>query len=172
MSKNVEGQYLVDTQASPVIIQVIGRASYLNCRPLADFFERMLAQNKLQFGIHLGACTSMDSTFMGIITSLAMRLAQKYTGGTIRLYHLSERNLELIHNMGLDRILIIETGDIPPKNNPSAESPLLPHQWEAANPELVLKAHQALVALHEANQRKFEDLLTFLQREVDSISKS
>ncbi len=170
MSKNLEGQYLVDTEASPVIIKVIGRASYLNCRPLSEFFERMLAQNKLEFGIHLGACTSMDSTFMGIITSLAMRLAQKQTSGSIHLYHLSERNLELIHNMGLDRILMIEKGEIPPKTTPPTESPLLLHQWEAANPELVLKAHEALVAIQEANKRKFEDLLVFLQREVENTA--
>ncbi len=170
MSKNLEGQYLVDTEASPVIIKVVGRASYLNCRPLVDFFERMLAQNKLQFGIHLGECTSMDSTFMGIITSLAMRLAQKPTSGSIHLYHLSERNLELIHNMGLDRILMIEQGELPLKTTTAVESPLLLHRWEAANPELVLKAHQALVAIQGANKRKFEDLLTFLKQEVENTS--
>lgn len=170
MSKNLEGQYLVDAGTTPVIVKVVGRANYLNCRPLADFFEKMLAQNKLEFSLHLGACTSMDSTFLGIITSLAIRLAQKHKGGFIRLYQLSERNLELVHNMGLDRILSVEIGDLPQHNSLSTEQALPLRPWEAAHPELILKAHQALVAIHEANKHQFQDLLTFLQREIDHPS--
>lgn len=167
MSKNLDGKYLVDAESDPLIIKVIGRASYLNCRPLADFFEKALAQKKHNFGIDLGECTSMDSTFIGIITSLAMRLVQHNALESVRLYHVSERNLELIHNMGLDRIFTIEKGDLPPRSAFEDEKPLLSHKWEAANPELVLKAHQALVAANEANKRKFEDLMTLLERELE-----
>lgn len=167
MATHFDGKYLVDADSDPVIIKVIGRASYLNCRPLADFFEKTLSQKNYNFAIDLEECSSMDSTFIGIVTSLAIRLVQRKAPEAIQLYHVSERNLELIHNMGLDRIFAIQTGNLPPRHPQPVVIPELSHKWEASSPELVLKAHQALVAANEANKRHFEDLITLLQRDLE-----
>lgn len=162
--------FYVDVQSDPVVIKIVGRANYLNSLSLDAFFNKMLDSGALHFALDFGECLSMDSTFLGLITGMAMRLSEKNANGNITLYRLSERNLELIRNMGLHRIFNVQTGDIAIKY-PSTLQELRTQPLERDSMSgLVRKAHRSLVALDSSNQKIFEDVLYFLKEDESGHS--
>ena len=83
------------------------------------------------------------------------------------LCRVGERNLELIKNLGLHRLLIVDDGatasDVPARGTALAPQAKMN---ELENARLVLAAHENLVAADEANRTKFQDVLAFLKSRV------
>ena len=63
--------FLVDAYADPVLIRIEGRASFVNSGSLKDFFAEMIRQGKRRFVVDFQHCTSMDSTFLGVLAGAA-----------------------------------------------------------------------------------------------------
>ncbi len=165
MSEPAKPVYLVDTAADPVVVRVEGRACFQNSAGLRDFFATMLAHDQRSFVLHLGQCTGMDSTFLGVLAGAALELRRLVPAGSFVVRGAGPRNLELLQNLGLHRLLTVEAGDSPAGNC----SPLgsTAGKDELANARLALEAHQNLVACDAANRARFEDVLTFLQKRVE-----
>ena len=60
--------------------------------------------------IDLGDCPAMDSTFMGTLAGLAMRLSRT-EGGQIQLNGVCERNRQSLQDLGLEGLLEIDPVD-------------------------------------------------------------
>jgi anti-anti-sigma factor len=163
--------FLVDASCDPVMIRVEGRASFQNSASLRDFMSEMRRQGRARFVMDFKACTSMDSTFLGVLAGAALDL-RKAGGGSLVLCRVGERNLELIQNLGLHRLLTVDAGACGPcAENAAAAAPvaLAPQGKlnELENARLVLAAHENLVAADEANRAKFQDVLSFLKGRVE-----
>jgi anti-sigma B factor antagonist len=157
--------YLVDAASDPVVVQVVGRASFQNSACLRDFFNAMLAHGKRRFVLDLAACTGMDSTFLGVLAGAVLELRRFATPGSFVVRGAGQRNLELLQNLGLHRLLTVESGDGPSGDcAPLTSAP--PHD-ELTNARLALEAHQHLVTCDAANRARFEDVLTFLKKRVE-----
>ena len=85
--------YLVDAYSDPVVIRLDGRASFLNSACLRDFVSQMLKSGKTRFAIDFLRCTSMDSTFLGVLAGAALELRRLTPPGTLTLARVGERNL-------------------------------------------------------------------------------
>ena len=59
---------------STVWVRVSGRGSFQNSSPLKDFAKEMLSRGYKTFVIDLGECPVMDSTFMGTLAGIALKL--------------------------------------------------------------------------------------------------
>ena len=46
-------------------------ASFLNCAPLRSFFEECIVVGRRNYVVDFQECSSMDSTFLGILVGLA-----------------------------------------------------------------------------------------------------
>jgi anti-sigma B factor antagonist len=163
--------YLVDIQCDPVAIRIDGRASFQNCASLADFFKAMRAQRRMRFVVDFAKCTSMDSTFLGVLAGVALDIRKAGGGvGQLVLARVGPRNLELIRNLGLHRLLTIDTGEAlaasGATNSTGTALPISAALDELANARIVLAAHENLVAADETNQVKFQDVLAFLKDRV------
>ncbi len=160
--------YLVDAACDPVVIRIEGRASFQNSASLQQFLAEMRRQGRTRFVMDFQACTSMDSTFLGVLAGAALEL-RKAAGdsGSLVLCRVGERNLELIKNLGLHRLLIVDDGSNEPQLRPVG-SALAPQAKmnELENARLVLAAHENLVAADEANRAKFQAVLAFLKGRV------
>ncbi len=160
--------FLVDAYSDPVVILINGRASYLNCAPVGQFLEHMAASGKVHFVVDFARCTGMDSTFLGILAGCALSVESKQ--GSVTLCRLNERNLELVRNVGLHRILTVEadpaalTFDGHAEKNPKPLGTL--DKQEIANARLILKAHENLVAADAGNLTKFQDVITALKSKL------
>ena len=155
--------YLVDAYSDPVAVRLEGRACQANSSCLQDFLTQMLAQGKTRFVIDFERCTSVDSTFLGVVAGVALELRRKDPRGSLVLCRLGRRNLEVVQNLGLQRILTIDAGD-PPAASGDGSTPLAcaPAASDVENARRVLAAHENLVAADASNQGRFQDVLEFL----------
>lgn len=158
--------FLVDATSDPVAIRVEGRASFQNSACLNDFFNELIGRGKIRFVMDFAECTSMDSTFLGVLAGLALQLRKQTPPGSLVLCRLGARNLELVRNLGLHRLLTVDTETADLKLATTAVLPNGPDKGELESARLVLAAHENLVAADEANRAKFQDVLAFLKNRV------
>lgn len=159
--------YLVDAYSDPVVIRIEGRASFQNSACVNDFFAEMMRQGKSRFVLDFQNCTSMDSTFLGVMAGAALELRKKTPPGSLVVARASQRNLELIRNLGLHRLLTVDAGGFP-MGFDGASTPLqCGERTELEHARLVLEAHENLVASDESNRSKFQDVLSFLKNRVE-----
>ena len=159
--------YLVDAYADPVVVRIDGRACFQNSPCLRDFFAEMLRQGKTRFVVDFQHCGSMDSTFLGVLAGLALDLRKKTAGGSLVLARVGARNLELIRNLGLHRLLTVAAAESTPNVDHCQDVLECKNHSELENARMVLEAHENLVSVDEANRSKFQDELAFLRNRVD-----
>jgi anti-anti-sigma regulatory factor len=159
--------YLVDAYSDPVVVRIEGRASFQNSGCLRDFVLEMLHRGKSRFVLDFQHCAGMDSTFLGVLAGAALELKKAAPDGSLVVARPGPRNVELIRNLGLHRLLILDTGETSPKIE-NCNTPLeCKNRSEIDTARLVLEAHENLVTADEANRSKFQDVLTFLRNRVD-----
>src|SRR5271168_2119908 len=90
-------------------VKVVGRGSFQNSGCLKAFYLQLLHDGVTRFVVDLDACTYLDSTFLGILLGLGLKLKDKGTG-LLHILNASPRNLELLKNLGLDRLINIDGG--------------------------------------------------------------
>jgi anti-anti-sigma factor len=160
--------YLVDAYCDPVIVRIQGRACVANSASLHDFFVQMISQGKTRFVLDFAGCASMDSTFLGVLAGAALELRRQAPLGSLVLCRVGRRNLELLRNLGLHRLLTVDAGDFPMEFG-QGTAPLNGNRelGELEGARLVLEAHENLVAADPTNQGKFQDVLAVLRNRVD-----
>lgn len=164
--------YLVDAFSDPVVVRIEGRASFQNSGCLRDFIGEMLNRGKTRFVLDFHHCAGMDSTFLGVLAGAAIQLRKSTPQGSLIVARTGPRNLELIRNLGLHRLLTVDPGEGNAAQHPcdTALECKAPSEVEAAR--LVLEAHENLVSADDANRSKFQDVLTFLRHRVEQKTKS
>lgn len=159
-------QFLVNPDSDPVAVRVEGKATFQNCGTIKDFVARMIADGKRNFVFDFEACTGMDSTFLGVIAGAALQLRKTDPRGSLVLTHLNERNDELVHNLGLNRLLTVDNG----QSVSAADTAFLQHTLvsdEIAAARQVLEAHRNLVSADGDNEAKFRDVIEYCQQQID-----
>ena len=158
--------YLVDAFSDPVVVRISGRACFQNSVCLRDFVTEMLQQGKTRFVFDFLHCTSMDSTFLGVLAGIALDLKKRTGGGSLVLSRMGPRNLELVRNLGLHRLLTVDAGEFPMNFSQNDQALYCRDQSELDQARLVLEAHENLVSADESNRTKFQDVLAFLKNRV------
>jgi anti-sigma B factor antagonist len=159
--------YLVDAYSDPVVVRIDGRACFQNSPCLRDFFSELLRQGKTRFVLDFKHCATMDSTFLGVLAGTALELKKKTPPGSLVLARVGQRNLELIRNLGLHRLLTVDAGYFA-MNFENCKDPLqCRNHTELENARLVLEAHENLVSADESNRGKFQDVLVFMKNRVE-----
>ena len=165
-----EPQFLVNPYDDPIVVKIIGKASFLNSAPVKELFDQLLDQGKDHFIIDFQGCSGMDSTFLGILAGLGIHLMKQEPKGSVVLCRLGARNRELIENLGLHRLLVVDRGEAESilgddGGLEALEGKAKPSQVE--NARLVLQAHENLVEIDESNRTKFQDVISFLKNQVE-----
>ncbi len=159
-------------------IRVEGAGSHQNSDRLRDFARRRIEQGSKSFVIDLANCPTMDSTFMGTLTALALELKRRHIDGEggIEILNANERNHQSLTKLGLQHLMRIdEAGD-----SWQSERELVAENLSRPLPksdldrqeriEMVLEAHEALVKANAENRSRFRDVLEYLQRDLESNS--
>jgi anti-anti-sigma regulatory factor len=167
MADTAKAVYLVDAYHDPVIVRIDGRASFQNTSCLHDFFGEMQRQGKNRFVVDFQQCTSMDSTFLGVLAGVALQLRRASPPGKMICARVGERNLELIRNLGLHRLVTVDSGAFPMSFGQPATPLRDCDHSEVENARLVLEAHENLVSTDEGNRSKFQDVLAFLRNRIN-----
>ena len=162
MSDPAQPTYLVSAYSDPVVVKVKGKANYLNCNAFREFTETIIAGDSRKLFIDFEYCKGMDSTFLGILAGTAIQLRKLKPAGELIVGNLSERNYELLCNLGLQNLLAIS------KNQATAsESFNALKNQEVSDAKNVLKAHENLANANQENVDKFQDVIVFLRNQVE-----
>lgn len=146
-----------------------GRGNFQNSSGLKEFVRQMIQRGYRDFVVDLKSCEQMDSTFMGTLAGVALRL-RELGQGALRATNVNERNVDLLSSLGLDQLFTVQPleGDheaSPVKSLREAKPESLDSE---AQKQAVLEAHEALVEVDEANAVKFKDVLEFLRNELNT----
>ena len=141
---------------------------------------KQCAEHCVQLGercvvIDLHACTGMDSTFMGMLAGLAMRLTKQTGGGRLEIAGASEKNISSLEDLGLDALMDINPGSAAWVNGTDEiRSRLTPWTTPSLNMRErsieVLEAHKTLTTANERNAQKFESVVQLLEKELGTQS--
>jgi anti-anti-sigma regulatory factor len=159
---------LVGTADRTVWVRVEGKGSFLNSTGLKEFAKEMTNRGYRDFVVDLAACPLMDSTFMGTLTGMSLRL-RELGQGAVRIVNLNERNRDLLTNLGLDQLMLLdapleEVGAQPAQDPLPVEAP-----DKQTRAETMLAAHEDLVHANPANQAKFKDVLEYLRQDLNIL---
>src|SRR5689334_22603479 len=100
----------------------------------------------------------MDSTFLGMLAGIGLRLRQNGPPASIQIVNINAHNMDLIQTLGLDRLFLICAGASSPL--PEADYRPLPETdvTELGHPldkdetaDLMIEAHDNLVRIDQRN---------------------
>ncbi len=111
----------------------------------------------------------MDSTFMGTMAGMALRL-KELGQGRLRVIHCSARSRDLLSGLGLDQIFDIQAnGADAPECEELAKTERDAAEKAAAKREqtsTMLEAHEALCQAQPENLTRFKDVLEYLKQDL------
>ena len=163
---SIPSSILVGTTKKIVWIKVEGKGSFLNSAGVKEFAKEMVNRGHREFVVDLRNCPVMDSTFMGTLAMIALRL-REIGQGSLHVINLNERNHDLLTNLGLDQLFSMDACGVKDASPTGAAlPPQVPepdHSQQAAN---MLEAHEALVEADPENLTKFKDVLEYLKQDL------
>jgi anti-sigma B factor antagonist len=159
---------------------VVGKGSFQNSPALKEFSKHMLERGYRHFVVDLNGCPVMDSTFMGTLAGIALRL-REFGNGSLLVRNANERNADLLQNLGLNNLFEVEAkvSELDAKNsemvteNPVGAAPLEDdHPIDRTDQaECMIAAHEALVDADPENFARFKDVLEYLKQDLRAGSK-
>jgi anti-anti-sigma factor len=163
----VQSSIQVGVSGQAVWVKVEGKGNFLNSGNLKEFAKEMVNRGYREFIVDLENCAMMDSTFMGTMAGVALRL-KEIGHGHLHVIHCGQRSRDLLTGLGLDQIFHIhsngtsapETHELP---NPAAGEASIQKQRQA---QQMLDAHEALCEAAPENFSRFKDVLDYLKQDL------
>lgn len=156
-----------------VWVRVEGKGNFLNSGSLKEFAKEMVNRGYREFIIDLQNCAMMDSTFMGTMAGVALRL-KELGHGHLHVVHCGNRSRELLTGLGLDQIFSIHSnGAVAPqcelKDKGAGDAAAENRKKEQA--ETMLEAHEALCQAAPENLSRFKDVLDYLRQDLHQTAE-
>ena len=157
-----------DTASGPEVwIRVEGKGSFQNSPALKEFSRKMLDEGRRQFIVDLKNCASMDSTFMGTLAGIAMRLREAGNGG-LWVVNRNARNADLLAGLGLAALFTEKP--LPRQYGGGGVGPVHHPADKASTREAMREAHAACVAVDPLNEERFKDVLEHLKASASNAA--
>lgn len=145
-------------------VKVAGRATFAVSPTLRNLVQRIESDlPKNGVSIDLSECNGMDSTFMGILAMLALKL--KNNDQYVEIANANEANKRILYGLGLNKLFkYIETEKM---NQPDWVKEEEKEVSFRENAETVLEAHKTLVKTDTDNINKFKNVIEQVEKELE-----
>jgi anti-anti-sigma regulatory factor len=170
----VDSSIQVGVRGPTVWVKVEGKGSFLNSGNLKEFSREMLDRGYREFVMDLADCAMMDSTFMGTMASVALRL-KELGHGHLHIVHCGNRSQQLLSGLGLDQIFDIHTDGASAPECEALEQATKDRSADfrkKEQAETMLEAHEALCEAAPENIFRFKDVLDFLRQDLHHETSS
>jgi anti-sigma B factor antagonist len=164
----VQSSIQVGVNEQSVWVKVEGKGSFLNSGNLKEFTREMVNRGYREFVIDLENCAMMDSTFMGTMAGVALRL-KELGHGHLHVVHCGKRSSDLLCGLGLDQIFSIHANGSPApqcevlrRESPTGSA----EEKKQENARQMLDAHEALCEAAPQNFSRFKDVLDYLKQDL------
>lgn len=168
INEAVQSSIQVGVNGSAVWVRVEGKGNFLNSGSLKEFAQEMVNRGYREFVIDLEHCAMMDSTFMGTLAGMSLRL-KEIGQGQLYVVHCGRRSHDLLSGLGLDQIFSIHANGSPAPECESLGPPPDAGSAEVAKKEqaqTMLDAHEALCKAAPENFLRFKDVLDYLKQDL------
>lgn len=169
-----DGDILVSCFDNVDWIRVEGKGSFQNSGKVKEFTRQSFDKGHRNFVIDLENCPAVDSTFMGTLASMALKLRYE-PEGRVDVINATGRTRDAMTSLGLHCLLEMDDDGSAWKDErelvaQNLGKPLPPRddlskREETAN---VLAAHEALVEANNDNFSRFKDVLEYLKDDLDN----
>ena len=163
----MQSSILVGVNGQAVWVKVEGKGNFLNSGNLKEFAREMVSRGYREFIVDLENCAMLDSTFMGTMAGVALRL-KELGHGHLHVVHCGPRSRDLLTGLGLDQIFTIHANgtsgpDCEVLSGPPTAEASVQKQQQA---QQMLDAHEALVRAAPENFSRFKDVLEYLKQDL------
>ena len=143
---------------------------------MKEFGDERISAGETCLVVDLGACSGMDSTFMGTLAGMAARLSS-HDNARLQIADVSARNRRSLEDLGLDFLMDVD----PPeavwrglmdhirKELECPAGPVITNSLERT--KHVLEAHQELAGKNDKNAQAFAGVVALLESEVENKLK-
>jgi anti-sigma B factor antagonist len=159
-------------------IRVLKRGSFKISPALKKFGGSAIEKGCKKFVVDMESCLGMDSTFMGVLAGLALRL-QREVAGEMVLINMTPKTGALIETLGLNRLLkMYLAGELTDDLKEYLTHFTGLSQLDTSNvgrkltAETMLAAHEDLITVSPGNLPKFQDVLAYLKEDLESAGGS
>src|SRR2546422_11018291 len=93
-----------------VCIKIAGRANFTASVDFRTLVHGLAQQGQFRFVLDLSECQLMDSTFLGVLAGIGLKLSSVRNGNslpTIELVHPNARIIHLLANLGVSQLFPI-----------------------------------------------------------------
>jgi anti-sigma B factor antagonist len=158
----VESSIQVGVSGPSVWVRVEGKGTFLNSGNFKQFAREMVDRGYREFVVDLHDCAMMDSTFMGTMAGLALRL-KELGEGHLQVVHCGQRSRELLSGLGLDQLFQITSNGATAPQCEALQKDALGKKEQAKQ---MLDAHEALCEAAPENFPRFKDVLEYLKQDL------
>ena len=162
-----ESDLLISHRDGVYSVKVSGRANFEYAVPLRELAKTLDANFKC-VRLDMTDCTAMDSTFMGVLSMIALKARKN--NATVELLNAADHLKKLLRDLGVYKLFVFTAGDSDTDaatqwNAPEKNSSLL------VAAETVTEAHEVLVEADEANAEKFDQVIKFARKDVERLKQ-
>lgn len=150
-------------------VKIQGRANFTSSVDFNALVTGLRERGFNYFVIELSECSLMDSTFLGVLAGIGLKLHSGRCDPEdpcVELRNTNARVAELLENVGVLHLFKTSEGDLcAPGSVETCAQPSAP----ASRVELTrtcLQAHQLLMTLNPANAARFKDVTKFLAEDL------
>jgi anti-anti-sigma factor len=141
-------------------VDVVGPATMMESTAVSDLSGEQIAHGVRTVRIDLRDCTTMDSTFTGMLLALKRQLES--AGGELKLVSPSDRVREELEQMGVDDFYTVERAD----RDDGPWSVVVPSRARTERlKKIVIEAHDELAQLPGPAGRAFRSVADELRRD-------
>lgn len=156
---------LVAVHEKKALVKPIGRATFKQAPALRRFGISVISKGCRALYLEMSACTSLDSTFMGVLAGIAMWPLPEGEKMDVVLTGLSPRTHSMLSSLGLERILTCRE-DVASGEDFLGVLAVDQDMDQRETLDTMQKAHQDLVLADAENATRFCDVLTYLDQEI------
>jgi anti-anti-sigma regulatory factor len=154
-----------------VCVKVNGRADFTSSLDLKKLIGELWERGYTHFIFELCDCLTMDSTFLGLLSGIGLRLSggeSVQQGAALELLNPNARIAETLESLGVVSLFAIRNCPEPltDKFEPLAKAP---NNTRAELTRTCLEAHQTLMSIKPENVQKFKDVAEFLADDLKRL---
>jgi len=156
------------------IIRVKGRANFSLSPHFKNLVGELRSRGSAKFILDLTECSTMDSTFLGIMAGLAIDLSggnERPSAPVLELCGANERVRDLLENLGISHFFCNTEAPLATTETFNPVLPLGPAASKREVSQTCLAAHETLMAANPDNVPKFKDVTQFLAADLEKLTR-
>jgi len=162
----------VSVTDSVVLVKIRGRASFTISADFKNLVHGLVQKRYQRFILDLSECLVMDSTFLGVLAGVGLKLAgsaENNGGSGIELFRPNQRVSELLDNLGVAHLFKFVNGAPSLPEKVEAMRPVIPEASPEEQCRTCREAHLTLMDINPNNVPKFKEVTKFLAEDLGKM---